>query len=158
MPTPAQQMEAQIQQLKDVAAAAQSKLRELGALGGDRKPRKSPDDGPPSEAHMWLTPVMNDTVTVMLKGADGQMTEAVIRADRFDKRIHEVVKDPYEEERPAPSSPSGVRLSSESRDDLLKMTVSALRALPECKQMEEIPSLKADIVEGILEVRQAAFA
>jgi hypothetical protein len=149
--------------IKDLLAAKadmDSKLAALGVSAPEPKDRKSPDGGPSSQAHRFITPVLRRTMPVR-RLSDG--AECLINVEAFDP-------DHYEDLAPRPPGgvaapprqpravvdPNHVPFGTEPAEELLKLTVEVLRAKPEVKLMEgDVPTKKHDLVDAILEVRES---
>lgn len=153
-----EERDAKIEELQATVANATAVLDSLGiGTGNDVKmDATSPDGGPASHAHKFLKATLTSTKAVMVTGADGKQTEALIATSDFDPDIHTEVKakraaismDPTPAAEPAPE------FSDEDRSTLLVLTVEKLKAMPEVEFMDTVPTTKSDLVDAILEVRE----
>lgn len=110
--------------------------------------KKAPDGGPVSSIRM--NPVRFETVRVIEKKTS---TSAVIRKLDYDARIHKLA-DATERVR-VEKKIEDEDFGSETEDELLTMTVEALKAKPEWDHVPNKVEVRAkpDIVAAILKVR-----
>jgi len=151
---PAEQA-ALIEDLRKQQLDLNKKLEALGASPKVERELRSPDGGPPSEAHNMMRVQPRATMRVKRTGANGEEVTTTIAREHFNPEIHESLEDPEEKPKRKPRRPKVV-LSEQTKDELLVMTVPALQELPEVEHIEpdELSDKKAELVEQIIAVRE----
>lgn len=164
--TPAPLTEEQKTELaNDIRTQMRELDRKLEALGipPELPPKgrnlKEPDGGPVSTFRPNATLV--PTVEVTMKNLPGN-PRAIINQSDFQADEHEKVEKPKRPrgELETPSKPLvKPQLGTQTRDQLLVLTVPALKELPEVKYIKGVvPENKQELVEAILAVRAQAHA
>lgn len=117
----------------------------------DDQAQRSPDGGPLSQAHLFLKPQALPTMRVKFKEAPKLGVVEINRSD-FNPKLHT-------EAAGAEKKTERVRLptdlyGSQTRDELLLMTIEELKKLKEWEDVDNQKlTKKEDIVDAILEVR-----
>jgi hypothetical protein len=159
--------------INEALQANENSKQILAMLGYTSAPKKAdpqakaPDGGPVSNAHMYMKTTMLPTMEVYRLDEEGEPMKdvgpIVINRSSFDEDLHEkIVVEPRRRRRTKTAAPKqlpdDVRLGSQSREQMLTMTMPLLRALPEAGLLAEVPNIKADLVEAILAVRETYSA
>lgn len=148
-------------------AELSNQLAQLGVKPAEAREMKAPDGAAISNAHQFMSPKFVKTMRVRFKNV-ANCDEAIIRHDQFDPEKHEVIEQPRAPRAIKPvgegkgsKRAKGFAVSEHTRDELLTMTIPALRLLPEVRSgmdADAIPDKKADLVDAILRVREEAGA
>lgn len=150
----------EIRQLLSMQSEIMAKLNQLGIKPVDTAEKKSPDGGAVSNAHQFIAPKYCKTVRVRFK--DGSADEAIIRQERFDDALHEMLdqgRAPRAIKAPSGATKSkghDVVCSNHTREEMMVMTIPTLRLLPEVRtgmDADAIPDKKSDLVDAIMRIR-----
>jgi hypothetical protein len=150
-----------IRELLAKQADIQATLSSLGIAPTPKEDRSKPalDGGPRSDAHRYLKTTIFPLISVFRPDADGNMVPVKIRKEQFDPTT---MKMANEEEQPkrqrrTVEKKDIIDVTDLTREELLVLPVSQLRAQPEVKHIDgELPDKKVDLVDEIMAVREAA--
>lgn len=131
------------------------RAEELGIPLTDPKEKTlAPDGGPTSKAHRFLKTRIRPLLAVEFVEPHLQGVGTVhIAEEDFNENKHRKVKEARKPTRLAEESPE---FGDQSREELLTMTVAALKQLPEVEFLDEVPDKKSELVAAILDARVPA--
>lgn len=135
--------------------ALRQRAEQLGIpLSDPQEKAMAPDGGPTSKAHRYLKTKIRPLISVNFVEAHLQGAGVVwIAEEDFNEAKHKKVKVTRKPTRLVDPSPD---FGEQPRDELLTMTVAALKELPEVEFLEEVPDKKSDLVAAILDARVPA--
>jgi len=150
-----------IRELMAQQADIQAKLSSLGIVPAPSEDRSKPalDGGPRSDAHRYLKTTVFPLISVFRPDANGNMVPVKIRKEKFDPAT---MKMANEEEQPkrqrrTVEKKATPEVTDLTREELLVLPVSQLRAQPEVKHIDgELPDKKVDLVDEIMAVREGS--
>lgn len=143
------------QQILAEMRSLRQKAEELGIPLTDPKEKTlAPDGGPTSKAHRFLKTRIRNLMAVEFVEPHLQGAGTVYIAEEdFNENKHRKVKESRKPTRLVDPSPE---FGDQSREELLTMTVAALKQLPEVEFLDEVPDKKSELVAAILDARVPA--